>query len=223
MPLNRADASKIARAWSAEHTKLDPQGAVETEHGWYFPNGEEIVGSSGVIVNKADGRVFVLGSVFSVERDIKYYHRGFQSDHYDLVVLDVFDLPAAVALIKAIRPVVVEPTYQSGTVWRMPRFLSETEISDRLAALPALFADIPLYFHYERLDQAEEGRAFAYRAIGRRPRPIEPFYAPGLMCPECLGESLVLFAPNLAAAEDGEHWIRCETCGARTLVMRQGG
>jgi len=146
MPLDRAAASKVAGAWSAEHTKLDPDGAVETEHGWYFPNGEDVTGSSGVIVAKADGAVFVLGSAFSVERDIHFYDRGFRSDLYDLVVLEVFDLRAAVEVLQAIGPTVVKPAYEYETVWRIPRPLGYTEIADRLAALPAVFPDINLYF-----------------------------------------------------------------------------
>jgi hypothetical protein len=81
MPLDRADASMIAIAW-----RLDPDGAVETEHGWYLPPAEEIVGSNGGIVGKADGAVFYVDSAFSVERDIHFFDRGFRSELHDLGV-----------------------------------------------------------------------------------------------------------------------------------------
>jgi len=161
--LDRANASKIASAHG-----FDPDGAVETEHGWYFPPAEAVIGCNGAIVAKADGEVFSLGSAYPVERDIHFYDRGFRSDLYDLVVLEVFDLRAAVALMRAIGPTVVEPKYEYDVVWRIPRDLSETEISERLAVLPTVFPDIRLYFSLELLEQAEANRAFAYRAVGRR-------------------------------------------------------
>jgi hypothetical protein len=165
MPLDRADALKIA-----SEAGFDPDGAVETQHGWYFPLAEAVVGCNGAIIGKSDGAVFSLGSAYSVERDIHFFDRGFRSDVYDLVVLEIFDLRAAVALIAAIGPTVVEPTYEYDVVWRIPRPLSETEIADRLAALPALFPDVHLYFRLELLEQAEKEHVFSYRALGRRQR-----------------------------------------------------
>ena len=167
VPLDRAAASEIAIG-----AGLDPDGAVETEHGWYFPPAFEVIGCNGGIVGKADGVVFTLGSAYSVERDIHFYDRGFRSEVYDLVVLEVFDLRAAAALLRAVGPAVVEPFYEYDTVWRIPRDLSRTEISDRLASLPALFPDIRLYFSLELLEQAEEEHAFSYRALGRRRTPF---------------------------------------------------
>jgi len=70
--------------------------------------------------------------------------------------------------MRAIGPTVVEPKYEYDVVWRIPRDLSETEISERLAVLPTVFPDIRLYFSLELLEQAEANRAFAYRAVGRR-------------------------------------------------------
>ena len=127
MLLDRADASKVAEAWCVytQSRQLDPTGAVETETAWYFPwIADGIIGSNGVIVGKSDGAVFVLGSAFSVERDIHFFDRGFGSKSYDLVILEVFDMSAAVALVEAIRPSVVEPSYESGAVWRVGRDLS---------------------------------------------------------------------------------------------------
>ena len=50
MPIDRADASTIA-----SEAGFDPDGAVETEHCWYFPPAEAVVGCNGAIVGKADG------------------------------------------------------------------------------------------------------------------------------------------------------------------------
>jgi hypothetical protein len=171
MLLDRAGASKVAEAWCAytQSRQLDLTGAVETERGWYFPwMADGIIGSNGVIVGKSDGAVFVFGSAFSVKRDIHFFDRGFGSDSYDLVILEVFDMSAAIALMEAIRPSVVEPSYESGTVWRVGKDLTSEEIRDRLSAPPALFPDIKLYFRLELLDEAEGSHVFTYRVFPRR-------------------------------------------------------
>lgn len=166
VPLDRVAASDIAMG-----AGLDPERAVETEHGWYFPPAEVVVGSNGGIVGKADGAVFTLGSAYPVERDVHFFDRGFRSKIYDLVITEVFDTPAALALLQAIGPTVVEPCFEHDVVWRIPRALSATEISHRLATLPALFPDLHLYFALKILEQAEEEHAFSYRALGRPGTP----------------------------------------------------
>jgi hypothetical protein len=178
MPLDRAGASRAAEAWCVYsetwngYRQLDLTGAVETEYGWYFPwIADGIVGSNGVIVGKSDGAILVLGSAFSVERDIHFFDRGFASTSYDLVILEVFDVSAAVALVERIRPSVVEPSYESGAVWRVARDLSSEEIRDRLSVPPALFPDIKLYFELELLDEAEGSHVFNYRVFPRRSVP----------------------------------------------------
>ena len=45
--------------------QVDPAGAVETEHGWFFPlmpDGQISFGVKGTIFGESDGAVFVLGS-----------------------------------------------------------------------------------------------------------------------------------------------------------------
>ncbi len=171
MPLDRDGASKIALSRG-----LDPTAAVETEHGWFFPpspGGEMTLGVKGAIVGKSDGAVLDLGSGTSLERDIHFYDKGFRSETYDLVILEVFDLPAAVALMRAIRPMLVEPTYEYGTVWRIPKDLSDEEISDRLSVLPTVFPDMHLNGGrcLEYLEQAEERHVFNYVALRRSSAP----------------------------------------------------
>jgi hypothetical protein len=152
VPLDRAAASEIAIG-----AGFDPDRALETEHGWYFPPAEEVIGCNGAIVGKDDGAVFTLGSAYSVERDIHFFDRGFRSELYDLVVVEVFDVHEAVALLREIGPTVLEPFYEYDTVWRISRDLSRSEFSDRLAALPALFPDIRLYFSLELLERPRRG------------------------------------------------------------------
>jgi hypothetical protein len=171
MSLDRTGAAKVAAAWGGP-TQLDFDAAVETEHGWFFPPiADGRFGSSGVIIGKSDGAGFVLGSAYSVDRDIRFYDRGFRSKVYDLVVLEVFDLSAAVAIMRDIGPTVVRPTYETGTVWRVPMALSDEEVFERLSAPPAVFHDIGLYFRLELLDRAEEKHIFNYRALPRTSTP----------------------------------------------------
>jgi hypothetical protein len=169
MSVGRADARRIAL--SQVELGLDVDGVVETKHGWYFPSlPDGRVGSSGSIVGKADGAVFTLGSAYPVDRDIHFYDRGFRSDRYDLVILDVFDEAAATSMVRRIGPTVIEPSYEGGTVWRIPRPLTEAEIVHRLATLPCVFADVVLYFSLEVLEQAEREHAFSFDAVPRTRR-----------------------------------------------------
>jgi hypothetical protein len=75
---------------------------------------------------------------------------------------------AAVALVEAIRPSVVEASYESGAVLRVGRELNSEEIRDRFSAPPALFPDIELYFRLELLDEAEGSHIFTYEVFPRR-------------------------------------------------------
>ena len=118
----------------------------------------------------------------SIERRHRtFYDKGFRSESYDLVILEVFDLPAAVALMRAIRPTLVEPTYEYGTVWRIPVDLSDEQISDRLSALPTVFPDMHLFGASQSI-AADRYMAFPFGPDPRTRRfaPLSSSTTPGL-------------------------------------------
>ena len=143
--------------------------ATETDRGWFFQWEEVLVGCKGLVVNKETGHVFALGSAFSVERDLRMYDRGMDAEQHDLVITAVNDLDKTLGLLSRIDPAVVEPSFEHGTVWRIPRSLTEAEMRTRLQTLPALFADVRLYFTFEAIEEARSTGCCQFELFPRRP------------------------------------------------------
>lgn len=151
--------------------EIDDGASRELEHGWFFGYralGQPVAGASGVIVNKRTGKRFQLGSAFPPERDIELYDRGYQFDCYDLVILEVRDLDATLDALGKIGLSVVEPVYENGTVWRVPRPLSRKMLRDRLTSLPCVFGESKLYFHLEILEAARTAGIMQFEALEYR-------------------------------------------------------
>lgn len=166
-----AAAAEIAADHAASISmRLDTSAARELDTGWYFPwtaGTPPEAGSNGIIVNKHTGAIFTLGSAFPVERDLRFYDKGYQSDLYDLVITAVIDIDAAVGHLSRIGPTVIIPEYDSGTVWRIPQPMSAEVIRRRLRTLPVVFPDITLYFRLEILDSVEIDGSFEFKALRR--------------------------------------------------------
>jgi hypothetical protein len=105
-------------------------------------------------VNKETGKIFVFGSTFSLDRDLRMYDLGMDAEKHDLVITAIADLEETLVFLQRIRAEVVEPSYEAGRVWRIPRRLTEEEIRTRLASLPALFPVQKLYFVFEAVEAA---------------------------------------------------------------------
>jgi len=165
--IKREKARAIAQQAAGDRQEIDAALCTETVDGWYFPyapRSEVLVGSNGVIVSKHTGRALVLGSAFSVERDIKAFDEGFQFGLYDLVILDIRDRPATIETLLEIGPTITIPEYEHGTVWKIPRRLTKAEIAEHLDSLPAVFSNITLYFRIEALQKARAQQYFRFEA-----------------------------------------------------------
>ena len=150
-------------------------GGVELREGWYFPfrafRGEPVAGSNGLIVNKADGAVFVLGSAFPVERDLMFYDLGYQADVVDLVVTRVSDVERAARTLHRIGPNEIRLSFEADTVWRIPTRVTKESIAEGLRDLPLILADLHIYAHFELLRSAADAGEFEFRMFPRKPRP----------------------------------------------------
>ncbi|MCA9590539.1 MAG: hypothetical protein KC657_34795 [Myxococcales bacterium] len=144
----------------------------ELREGWFFPWRTARIGCNGVIVNKRTGRLLHLGSAFPVERDLAMYDRGYQFERYDLVIVAIRDLRETRSAVTKLRPSVVEPTYEHGQVWRIPKTIPDRVLWKRLEALPCIFPAINLYFHLELLEEVRRERWFEFEALEFRPGPI---------------------------------------------------
>ncbi len=170
--IGRDQAFRIAQRHLSSDSGATVSDVVEIETGWFVPYRSKsdmpAAGSRGVIVNKADGAVFGLGSAFSVERDLTFYDKGYQSAVVDLVITEVLDRQRAIDILSGIGPRTVELSYESETVWRIPRQLTRNEIATRLDELPCIFGDLRIYFSFEQLALAEDDDVFRFRILPRQ-------------------------------------------------------
>jgi hypothetical protein len=162
--IDRAGAIQIALAKGGSFGQVaDTSNVRELTNGWFVAwEPSELVGSSGLIVNKDDGACLVLGSAFSIDRDCEFYEKGYRWEVYDLVITAVHDLPGACRILRAVGPTEIDYSYESGTVWRVPRQLSLDELGRRLAATPVVFPNIKLYLKLEVLETAVIGGSFDF-------------------------------------------------------------
>lgn len=163
-------ARKLAEG-ALEQDDIGLGDSRELQEGWFFPYRTARVGCNGVIVSKRTGRLFHLGSAFPIERDIALYEAGYQSEQYDLVILAIHDLEATRRVVGKLPLQVVEPTYEHGQVWRVPKTMTDLERWKRLEKLPCIFPALRLYFHLEALEEARRERWFEFEALEYRPKP----------------------------------------------------
>jgi hypothetical protein len=166
--LDRAAAREIAQRKVPDGLAIADDRVVELDAGWFFPyrtTSGPMAGSQGVIVNKTTGKLFHLGSAFSVERDLVLYDKGYQSDQYDLVVRAIADMERTLDVLEYLGISIVEPKYEHGAVWRIPRPLTRVELRTRLGRLPCVFDDLTLYFKIERLELARAEKTFEFEVI----------------------------------------------------------
>jgi hypothetical protein len=169
-----ADHARTLAEGSIEYDDIALGEARELAEGWFFPYRTQRVGSNGVIVNKRTGRLYHLGSAFPVERDLELYDRGYQSELYDLVVLRIHDLGATRRAIGTLPLSTVDPTYEHGQVWRVPKPMTDLERWRRLEKLPCVFPALSLYFHLELLEEVRRERWFDFEALEYRPKTVLP-------------------------------------------------
>ena len=153
-----SQALEFAEAGAPKGLLPDDENVIEIENGWFFPwkvlGDDEMWGSNGVIINKVSGACFHLGSAYPVERDLAAYSAGYTRTAYDLCITNIVDLEKTVDLLDTIRITIIEPETAHGTIWRIPRQITRSELRDRLDDLPQIFTDVHIYFHIEALEEA---------------------------------------------------------------------
>jgi hypothetical protein len=153
--VSESRARELANEFARGAGRTLAPAVTELERGWYFAwHNDGVVGSRGLAVNKESGSIFVFGSAFPIERDLRMYDRGMDAEKHDIVILAVAALDETVAVFQRIAPSVVELSYEQGKVWRIPRQLTEDEVRVRLVNLPAIFPDVGLYFQFEAVEEA---------------------------------------------------------------------
>jgi hypothetical protein len=170
--LNEAAARELAlRARETPpNLQIDDSRARELRTGWFFPyrstTGDVVLGTKGLVVNKSTGSIFYLGSAFPLERDLALYDKGYQSARYDLVITKIANIERALDALQKLELSAVEPTFEHGTVWRIPRMLTRVEIRARLEKLPHVFGGVHLYFRAEVLEEVRASGPFEFTLLG---------------------------------------------------------
>lgn len=120
--------------------------ARELEHGWHFPVIMKGVPTfEGVIVNKESGRPLRL-FIGSGPAALEKYDRGYQFDHFDLVILSISDFEETVRAVMTFGFGTPRTYYRGGKVWRIGRdTFTEEQIRERLRVLPCIFSGRFLY------------------------------------------------------------------------------
>jgi hypothetical protein len=163
-------ARSLAAGEVPKRLEIDDVGVQELRTGWFFPyRGVDPdpdnwpIGARGVIVNKHTGDRLQLGSgMLPIGRDLAMYDKGYQFYCYDLVVTQVTDMQRTLHTLEALHLSVVEPTFASGTVWRIPRALTRAELRSRIRRLPQVFGGEPLGPYAEALEKAREDGFFQF-------------------------------------------------------------
>ena len=88
MNISIDQAQRIADEYLKENSCQDfGTGVVEGKECWFFPIG--FIGSSGILINKSDGKLYVMGSALNLESMFWGHERGFSEEEIDLEIYEV--------------------------------------------------------------------------------------------------------------------------------------
>lgn len=165
--VNEAEA-RVAAENALDTSEVVFGGAVELAQGWFFPcvtKQADIY--HGVIVNKTTGQSLPVLRHSSIATDLDLYDRGYQFEHYDLVVLEVVNTEETVGVLHALHEVTVDTYYKNGRVYRVGRALTEAEVRERLSDLPCVFSG-RFDFRLAELEHARTAGWFSFKIFEYR-------------------------------------------------------
>jgi hypothetical protein len=166
--IDQTEALQIANRSAPRCVVIYPSGIRQTKFGWFFPfraKSSPVVGSHGLIVNKANGKVCHLGSARAIDREIELYDKGYQFERYDLVIIECLHVEPALDSLEAISLQIAEPEFEHGTVWRIPRLFTRDELRVRLSAIPCVFGNQALNLRAELLEEAKDAGLFKFEVF----------------------------------------------------------
>lgn len=137
----------------------DPKYVGEYIDFWYFPVGE--IGSLGLVIDKADGHLNILGSAFPLEYWLWGHRRGFKHDTYDLVITKINNFAETVDFIYGIG--LHFPTVNSNPT----RCYKENQVIEELKKSKPIFEDQRLGLKIPDFREIENAKDFEYELIPR--------------------------------------------------------
>ena len=166
------EAEKIALRHIDADCVLLKEAIVEKPYGWYFHTQSKkyietgnisymLAGSGGFIVEKEIGKVIEFGSAFPREKNFKIYEKGLIG-RSDLVVLKVRDTKETVKLLNSLQMIYVEPEFEYGIEWKIPKIYNEKQLKGAISKSPCVFENQNFYFSYEAFQKIDNAKCFDY-------------------------------------------------------------
>lgn len=116
-----------------------------------------LVGSCGVLVERATGEVHDLGSAFGVDYWFEAYRRGLHRP-LTVVVTKVLDRQRAAEALHRLRMTYVIPEEAYGETWVIPQFFGLKDIRKSFDALPARYENQNLISQLHEIERIESER-----------------------------------------------------------------
>ncbi|RYD28941.1 MAG: hypothetical protein EOP86_22360 [Verrucomicrobiaceae bacterium] len=143
-------ARQIAIAHIGRECVLIESSIEEKSYGWFFQrqsraflesgdDGEMLIGESGFIVERENGRIVTFGSSPCIPWLELYEKSFFKFDRWDLTILRVHKFWQTVDLLASLQIQLVIPKEKNGTVWKIPRAWPRQQIERQLMKLPCVF------------------------------------------------------------------------------------
>jgi hypothetical protein len=165
--MNQTEARKLAEAHVPHDTVVLSEHSAECEFGFYFATDSRahqetgrfedlLIGSCGVLVDRANGNVHHLGSAFPPEYWFEAYRRHFHLP-CTVVVTEVQDQERAAESLLRLQMSFVVPEEAHGTVWRIPKNYGLKDFLRSCEKLPARFENQNLIFRLHEIETIEKG------------------------------------------------------------------
>lgn len=154
-----------------------PDSIIEKSYGWYFcfqskkyiETGnplDMLVRSGGFIVEKENGKVVKFGSAYSLEKNFGIYEKGLIGKK-DLMITKIKDLNCAVRLLHKLRMTFVEPEFEHGVEWKIPKEYNEKQLKIALSNLPHIFKNQDFYFRSDAFEEMSKSDCLVYELKNR--------------------------------------------------------
>jgi hypothetical protein len=171
-------ATALAEAYRRGHgatwIQPPPEGVVDRPSFWFLPVG--FIGSCGVAVDKADGRLHVFGSSLPLEEWLWGHEHGFTGERQVLTITAVNDLAATAEFLEGLQPrpplPVGDPAERREAIRRWHGDHGERARLQtlKLAVLPHSLPAQPLWAWIPSLRKvSEEGHPFRFRVMEASP------------------------------------------------------
>ena len=160
-----SEARSLAEAHVSDELVVLEKFANECTFGFYFAISSRayeesgkfenmLIGSSGLLVDRGNGKVHELGSGADLEYWFKAYQRNLHLPQ-TLIVTKVHDRQRAADALLRLHMSFVIPEEEGGVIWRIPQYFSVKQIRNSLDSLPCQFEGQDFIFRLRDIEAIE--------------------------------------------------------------------